>query len=134
MNMNSIVKVNAENPVFCTMSVETRADKVALYNAVQTPTAKVSDFINKEIKFVNVHMEQCTFIDEDTGEVTDGIKTVLITPEGNGILAHSNGIAKSVMAILSMFGMPDEWEGEPMTVIVRQLETKNGRYFQLEVK
>lgn len=121
-----------ENQSLCTMVTETTAEKKMFYNAVQNPSSKVADYINKDITIKDVYMEKAFYEDGDGGMV-EGVKTIIITPEGNGILANSNGVAKSLFALFDIFGMPSEWE-EPLTVTVRQIEVPSGRYFKLEVK
>ena len=53
-------------------------------------------------------------------------KSVLITPEGEGIVATSNGVARSMYNLFKIFGTPESWE-DSMSVIVRQVETAKGR-------
>lgn len=130
---NAIQRINDENQSLCTMVVATTEDKKAFYNATQNPTHKVSEFINQPITIRDVYMEKASYVDEDTGIVTDGVKTIIITPEGEGILANSMGVARSLYALFDIFGLPSEWE-EPLTVIVKQVETPNGRYFKFEVQ
>ena len=112
------------------MELNSFEDRKAFFNAVQNPTSKVSDYINKRITIQDVYMEKAEYTD-DNG-VTQGVKTVIITPEGEGILANSMGIAKALYGIFDIFGMPSSWN-EPMTVEVKQVETPKGRYFKLEV-
>lgn len=128
---NAIVRIDNENPTFTTMQLGTTAEKKAFFNATQNPAFKVSEFINQNITIANVFMQKTTYVD-DEGVVTDGIKSIIITPEGDGILANSNGIAKSLMSLFEIFGLPSEWD-EPLTCTVRQVETPKGRYFKLEV-
>lgn len=125
-----VQRIDDVNKSMTTMECNTREEKKLFYNAVQNPTAKVSDFINKTLTIADVYMEQAEYND-DQGTTT-GIKTVIITPEGQGILANSMGIAKALYGIFDIFGMPSEWD-EPMTVEVKQVETPKGRYFKLEV-
>lgn len=125
-----VQRIDDVNKSMTTMECNTREEKKLFYNAVQNPTAKVSDFINKTLTIADVYMEQAEYND-DQGTTT-GIKTVIITPEGQGILANSIGIAKALYGIFDIFGMPSEWD-EPMTVEVKQVETPKGRYFKLEV-
>lgn len=125
-----VQRIDDVNKSMTTMECNTREEKKLFYNAVQNPTAKVSDFINKTLTIADVYMEQAEYND-DNGTTT-GIKTVIITPEGQGILANSMGIAKALYGIFDIFGMPSEWD-EPMTVEVKQVETPKGRYFKLEV-
>lgn len=131
---NAIMRISDNNPQFTTLIAKSVKDKVTLYNAIQNPTEKVSDYINKRFQFVNIYMEKAQYVN-DEGVVTDGVKTILIAPDGHGILANSQGVANSLYQILQIFGLPDEWEdfGGVMTVEVKQIETKNGRYFKLEV-
>lgn len=131
MNKNVPAMVNDANPVLSTMVAETKAEKITFFNAVENPVAKVSDFINNEITISNVYMEKAEYR-SDEGLINDGVKTVIINDKGEGILANSIGIAKSLYSIFNVFGMPSEWD-EPLTVKVKQVETKNGRYFKLEV-
>lgn len=135
---NEIVRLNDETPVYCSLVANSRAEKAILYNAVENPKFKISDFINKRISFINVHMEKTQFIEKDekgepTGEIRDGIKTVLITPDGDGIICNSNGIARSLYSMFQIFGTPETWDNEPMEVVVKQVETPKGRTFKLEV-
>lgn len=121
-----------ENQSLCTMSCDTVAEKKVFFNAVQNPSSKVSDYINQEIVIKDIFMEKA-FYEDGNGGMTEGVKTIIITPDGSGILANSTGIAKSIFALFDIFGAPAEWD-EPITCIVRQVETPNGRYFKLEVK
>lgn len=135
-------KISESNPMFTTMRVETKQEKARFYNVVQNPTHKMSEYINKEIKIADVYMERVILEREDEVEL-DGektkverslpaVKTVIITPEGEGILAHSTGIAESLYSIFTIFGLPSEWD-EPLTVRLLQIETPKGRYFKFEV-
>ena len=130
---NEIIRINEETPSYCSMVAESRQEKAVLYNAVQNPDSKISDHINQKIQFVNVKMEQVEMTDEETGETRKAIRTILITPDGKGILCTSNGIARSLYDMFTIFGTPDTWEGEVMECIVRQVETGKGRTFKLEV-
>ena len=125
-----IQRISNDNESLCTMELNSFEDRKAFFNAVQNPTSKVSDYINKRITIQDVYMEKAEYTD-DNG-VTQGVKTVIITPEGEGILANSMGIAKALYGIFDIFGMPSSWN-EPMTVEVKQVETPKGRYFKLEV-
>lgn len=131
--MNEIIRITEETPSYCSMVAESRQEKAVLYNAVQNPDSKISDHINQKIQFVNVKMEQVEMTDEETGDTRKAIRTILITPEGKGILCTSNGIARSLYDMFTIFGTPDTWEGEVMECIVRQVETGKGRTFKLEV-
>lgn len=129
---NELMIINDSNPVYCSMTPTTVAEKKVLYNAVENPTDKISALINKRIKIANVHCTQSRVVDDD-GLVTDTVKTTIITPDGKGYVSpNSMGIFNAVRDLFAIFGTPDEWD-EPLEVEVKQIETKNGRYFRLEV-
>lgn len=131
--MNELFRINDENKCYTSMRLATREDKKQFFNAVQNAKHKLSEFINQKIEFVNVYM-QLTELKNDNDDTTHtAVKTVLITPDGKGIYTTSNGVANSLYQMFSIFGTPDTWDGEIMTVYVRQIETKNGRTFILEV-
>lgn len=125
-----IQRIDDINKSMTTMDCSTTEQKKIFFNAVQNPTSKVSDYINKQITIKDVYMEQAEY-EGDEG-VTKGVKTVIITPDGEGILANSMGVARALYGIFDIFGMPSEWD-EPMTVMVKQVETPKGRYFKFEV-
>lgn len=125
-----IQRIDDVNRSMTTMETNTFEDRKTFFNAVQNPSSKVSEHINQQITIANVYMEQAEY-EGDEG-TTKGVKTVIITPDGEGILANSMGVAKALYGIFDIFGMPSEWD-EPLTVWVRQVETPKGRYFKFEV-
>ena len=137
---NAIVRISEDNPVYTSMSLATatREEQAMFYNAVENPTEKLSKYINKRIKFVNVHMEQIIMCDRDdeghpipnTEKPT--VKTILITPEGNGIISTSMGIARALYSMFQIFGTPDQWDA-PLECIVQQVEIGKNRTFKLKV-
>lgn len=135
---NAIIRITDENPSYTSLVANTRKEKAILVNAKSNPSHKLSEFINKKITFSNVCLEKTLIMEKDkdgnpTGEVHDAIRTVLITPDGDGIVSTSKGVAQSLYDIFSVFGTPDMWGDEPMEVIVRQIEIGKGRMFKLEV-
>lgn len=134
MNNNAIVRITEENPVYTSMTVTTRDEQKAFFNAVQNPTKTIAECINTVIQFVNVYMERIEVRDEDTGESHFAVKTVFICPDGTSIISPTSaGVARSLTALFQIFGTPDTWEGEVMEVRVKQVSTKNGHTYKLEV-
>lgn len=135
---NAIIRIDDNNPTYCSLIAETRSEKAAFYNAVENPVAKLSEFINKKITFSNVFMTQTVITEKDDagmpipGTEKECIKTVLITPEGDGILSTSGGVARALFSMFQIFGTPDEWD-EPMTVEVKQIDVGKNRTYKLNV-
>lgn len=67
-----------------------------VYNAMNNPTHKVSDFINKKILVENVLIEVNDLLDDETGEIERVPRTVLISPDGTSYTATSKGIFNSI--------------------------------------
>ena len=131
-----LMRITDANPTFCSMTVESKKEKIAFYNAVLNCDNKISDYINKRFSFNNVYLEKTEVMEKDkdgnpTGVINDAVKIVLIQPDGKGIVSTSKGILTSLYALFQIFGTPDQWD-EPMEVEVKQIETAKGRTFKLE--
>lgn len=111
--------------MYCSMKGETRADKMRVFNAINSPDARVSDFIGKEIDLVHVVAHPITLTDENTGEIIDALRVVLVDKNGKSYEAVSGGIANAVQRILQIFGQPEEWEN-PIKVEPVSKATRNG--------
>lgn len=114
---------------FCSMvAVDTKAKKT-LFNATSNP-AKISSMIGKTIDLLHFYVEIIQVVSEQTGEIVNVPRVVLIDKSGNGYQGVSIGLYNALKRIVSMFGMPETWN-EPLTVEVQQIEVKNGRTFNL---
>lgn len=138
MNEFELIKAgNSEVTSFCTMPTETRAQKMALYNATQGNNEKLINQQNKVIKLANVYAEPTTtkYEDDETGELIEkpAAKMILIDTEGNAYRSSAMGIAQSISRIFSIFGMPDCWEGGYLPVMVKPIDGKHGQTYILEV-
>ena len=114
---------------FCSMvAVDTKAKKT-LFNATSNPN-KISSMIGKQISLLHFYVEIIQVVSEQTGEIVNVPRVVLIDSKGNGYQGVSIGLYNAIKRIVSMFGMPETWD-EPLTVEVQQIELKNGRTFNL---
>lgn len=114
---------------FCTMTAEDKKAKITLYNACANPE-KISAIIGKTIKLLHFYVEVVQVVSEQSGELVNVPRCVLIDEKGKGYQAVSIGMYNSLKRIVSMFGLPDTWS-EPLAVEVQQIETKKGRTFNL---
>lgn len=133
--MNNIIKISdfeEIGSVFCSMSLASIEEKKIFHNATQNPNYRISDFINKTFVVKDICMQKI-LIHPDDGEEKEVIQTIFVTPDGEGIMSNSIGIAKSVISILNIFGEPAEWGLEGLTLEVKEVNFKNGRYFKLMV-
>lgn len=98
------------------------------------PDHKLSDFIGKQITFIDFYMEKTRIEDSvRKGKEIDAIRTVLMMPNGELISGTSSGLAKSVLMIVKCLGYPSVWERE-YWFEVKQVETRHARrYFKLQL-
>ena len=148
MSLNSLVALNEEKKdMYISKQVETLQDKKMIYNAMNNPTDSISDLINKEIKIVDIVMEEIELTETDdngdplfdgeTGEIienkTVAVRTILIDDKGLSHQAVSKGIFNSIKQIINIFGAPASW-AEPLTVEVLQVKVKKGSMLTLNIK
>lgn len=104
---------------YCSLTVESADDKAKLFNLTNSPKYRLKDFINKRISIKDVFIEEVQFIDEETGEATQGKRTVIIDKNGDGYATSSNGIFNAISKLFQIFGFPNEWE-KPIDIEIKQ--------------
>lgn len=157
MNTNEIKKVEAEETTernnvesgaiietingtvtnnFCTYVPATKKEKVDFYNAIQNPSYRLADMINKEITFNNIYVEEVLCTREEDGQEVQNIcpRIVLIdTTTGISFTCVSFGVLSSLKRIMDIFGAPETWD-EPLTVEVKQITVRENKCLSLTVK
>lgn len=103
----------------------------AIFNAMNNPTYKVSDFINKEICVENVLIEVNDVLNEESGELDRVPRTVLIDTDGNSYQATSKGIFTSIKNAYMAFGNAP-WEGG-IAFTVKQVKVGRGQMLTLDM-
>lgn len=106
-------------------------NKIKLYNAINTPSDRITDIINKRILMVDAVTIPAQTVDEKTGEARYIVRSIIIDKEGNTYTASSNGLHNSLRNILAIFGTLHFDQGLPVTV--KQVETKRGRTLTLKL-
>lgn len=114
---------------FCSMQAEDNQSRVTLFNACSNPE-KISSMIGKQIKMIHFFVEVIQTVSEQSGEMVNVPRVVIIDEKGKGFQGVSLGLYNSVKRIVTMFGLPSTWE-KPHTVEVQQIELKQGRTFNL---
>lgn len=110
----SIATIMNEQPgtMLCSIQPEpgNKEQAKTVYNAMNNPTHKLSDFINKKILVENVLVEINDLMNEETGEIDRVPRTVLISPDGTSYRATSKGVFNSVKnAYMALGNAP--WAG-----------------------
>ena len=103
----------------------TRASKVAIYNALNNADESLNDHIGEVLEVVDVVAYPVALVDEETGEMVNALRTVLVTKDGKAYSAVSQGITNSLARIFNIVGMPS-WVDEPVKMKIKQVKTRNG--------
>ena len=117
---------------FTSLSTETKEEKAKLYNVVNNTTERLFMHINETLEIVDVYCESTQTTDEETGEVRNAVKVIVIDVNGVSYYACSSGITNSIAQIFNIFGMPCEWD-DPLKVKVKAREAKKGQTIYFEV-
>lgn len=120
-----LVDLQTAETCYCSMTPATQEERKALYNAVNAPTHRLSEYIGQEIRVSDVYVEIVTLTNEATGEVTKAPRIVLFG-DGESWTCTSTGIFGALKKLFGVFGTPDTW-GEPLTLRVKQIERGNGK-------
>lgn len=115
----------ANSNIFTTIEGTDRKSKVAVYNAISAPDKKIAECIGEVIEIKDFVVHEVQVLDENTGELTNLLRTVIISSDGTSYEAVSIGIANSLQRLIAFLGKPSEWE-EPVKVKIKQKKTRNG--------
>lgn len=137
--MSEVVKV--ETPVeklwrsggyYTSLDRSKDENRMVIYRCMENCSSKVSDLINEEIHVANIFAHKVELPVEETGEVREVTRTVLITPEGVTIECVSDGISRCVKALMIAFGDPP-WSPAKHVKIVQENVGNNRRTFKLKL-
>ncbi len=109
-----------QNNFYSSLIPKDKKEETVLFNAINNPDYKISDFINTEIVVQDVicEMVQCT--NKETGEVSSVPRIILITPDNETYQAVSIGIYNSMKKVFAIKGLPETW-AEPIKIKIQQV-------------
>lgn len=121
----------SSSSTYCSVQGGDRKAKALVYNAMNNPTHKVGDCINKTLKIKDVLAEIIELEDEETGELKSVPRVVLIDDKGESYQAVSNGIFNAVKKAIAVFGSPT-WD-EPLEIIIKQVSLGKNQMLTFDV-
>lgn len=134
--MNEITIYNAitndERKPYSSLVPDTAENATALYNAMNNPDYKLSDFINVEIEVKDMFIEPVEMVDNETGELKTNPRIVLFDTKKQTYYTVSVGIYQSLRNICAMINSPEQWKS-PIKVKIVQRTVKRGSMLTLEV-
>lgn len=122
-----IVQHVREEGFFSTFPTDTLEGQKLLYKATNA-SKLLRDFMETPIA-VTSFVFSPTAVTTEAGDVEQVMGVYLIDSAGTAYVSSSNGVIRSAMNIMSMFGDPKGWP-EPLTVVCRETNTAKGRRFK----
>lgn len=126
---NGKFKRKAIFQAYSSVQAETREQKLALFNLLESDdiALPMGDNVGKQIKIADVIHNPYDAVDEDTGELTNGVLTYLIEADGTAYVTSSKSVYYTLQNAFKAFGAPHYNEGEELNV---EIVKKKGREFQ----
>ena len=112
--------------MYCSLKDDgTMESKGRIFNAINAPDEKLAEHIGEVISLQNIVAHPIKLADEETGEIIESLRVVLIDDKGKSYEAVSGGVANAINRILQIFGQPETWD-KPIKVKAKQKATRNG--------
>lgn len=140
--MNDLVRADEHNMLmdlttattsYSSLAPQTAEEKKMFFNLINGDCKRLSDCINMEIPVRNVYCETVTFINEESGEATPGVRTLFFTEGGEAYQASSKGVFNALRKLFSVMGEPGTWEG-PVTIIPKSINKGKNRILTFTIK
>lgn len=136
MDDNNKFVVDLTSPTttsYCSLSATSEKDKKMIFNAINNPTGRLSDFINMPLEVANVYAECVECVNRDTGEMKICPRIVFINTKGESFTAVSLGVYGALKKVFGIFGTPENWE-KPLTIIPKQISKGEYKVLTFEIK
>ena len=115
-----------QSQMYCSIRDDgTMQSKARIFNSINSPDKRISDCIGETISLANIVAHPIQLVDENSGELIETMRMVLVDDQGTSYEAVSTGIVNAVARILQIFGQPDTWTA-PIKVKPVQKGTRNG--------
>ena len=122
-----IVQHVREEGFFSTFPTDNLEGQKLLYKATNA-SKLLRDFMETPLT-ITAFVFSPTTVTTEVGDVEQVMGVYLIDSAGTAYVSSSNGVIRSAMNIMSMFGDPEGWP-EPLTVVCRETNTAKGRRFK----
>lgn len=132
VNINTMLAQDA-GTMLCTIEADPsdRKTMAQIFKALNDPTHRVANYINKEIPVENILIEAADILDDETGEISRVPRVVLITPDGESYQAVSMGMFNAVKNAFRCYGQAP-WK-PALTFAIKQKPVKNGSMLTADV-
>lgn len=134
-NSTALVAFNTENTELGTVQhfidTSTREGKIKLYSALQN-AEKLDEHLNESLAMVNAVAQAVQVTDDQTGEVSNTVRVIIVTADNKAYAATSPTLAAGLNTMFGIFGTPNTWT-EPLPIKVVERRSRRGfKFFTVE--
>lgn len=116
--------------VFTTVKGTDIEAKKTVFTAVND-AEPLSDHLGEILDVVDIVAHKVEVANEETGEIDEATRVVLLTADGKALASVSVGIQGAVRNILAFLGEPSTWDGAVKLVPVERKGRRGFRYMSL---
>lgn len=134
-NSKALMAFNTENTELGTIQhfidTSTFDGKVRLYSALQN-AEKLADHLNEPLHMVNAVAQSVQVTDEQTGEMTNSARVIIVTDDDKAYAATSPTLLAGLNTMFGIFGTPNTWK-QPIAVKVVERRSRRGyKFYSIE--
>lgn len=115
------VVMGAGQNVYTSLVASTPAQKIELFNKVNSDSLRVADFVNMTIGVKDVYIEEVKCTNETTGEQETAPRIIIFDGEGKAFQCVSFGFLNTLRKMFALLGEPS-YETEHHITIKRRGE------------
>lgn len=117
---------------FSTIKGTDQASKRASLAAMMN-SEPISEHFGETIQLRHFVVQRVQVADDNTGELTDQPRVILIAEDGTAYHAVSSGLMSSLRNIIGALGEPDTWESPLPVQIVEEKSRKGYRFMTVKL-
>jgi hypothetical protein len=126
---NGKFKRKAKFQEFSSIEPKDRKEKIWLLGLLEGNEETgngLKDHVGKQIEVQDIIVRPYDRIDENTGEIQEGVLTYLITPDRVAYVTSSKTVYFSIKRMMDLFGQPNTPEWENILIKVGKKKGQNG--------
>lgn len=115
----------------CSVKAEDAASKAIVFNAATNPDYKLKSCINKKIRLKDLYAETIELMNDETGEIVNVPRIVLIDEDGASYECVSVGMFSAIRKLVAVYGEPTWYP--PLEVTVKEKPVGKGSMLTLQM-
>lgn len=121
---------NYNKQCYTSINMENAENRKLLFKISESADGRVSDNLNKTIMLKDIFLQRYDKVNEETGEVEEKTRTILIDETGKSYASASKGLYNSLLKFIQIMGKPDTWE-KPMAIQVQEVALPKGKTYKI---